>query len=145
MGACCSGFRSQLETPFPPTTPSLVSSSEVSVLYQRAFFHTCFCAAVFPSVGGTTLLAVVLVCFRNLCWAPATCQTHTDGSGCEEWQWRVLDTELVTLESQIKIYCRFLGQIQWICPYYSSFFKLWVWPKTVDKVQFMLSNIGFTV
>lgn len=34
--------------------------------------------------------------------------THTDssGSGCKEWQSRVLEIESVALESQIKIYCR---------------------------------------
>lgn len=88
-----------------PTHNPLLSVQFRSFCFVSAwFFHTCFCAAVFPSAGGTTLLAVVLVCFRNLCSATATCQTHTDGSGCKEWQWRVLEAESVAWEPQIKIY-----------------------------------------
>lgn len=63
--------------PVPTHNPLLGVQFRSFCFVSARFFHTCFCAAVFPSAGGTTLLAVVHMCFRNLCWAPAICQTHT--------------------------------------------------------------------
>lgn len=63
--------------PVPTHNPLLGVQFRSFCFVSARFFHTCFCAAVFPSAGGTTLLAVVLLCSRNLCWAPAICQTHT--------------------------------------------------------------------
>lgn len=52
------GPRSWLKTPLPTHRPSLLFSSDVSVLYQLGFPYTCFCAAVLPSVEPGTLWAL---------------------------------------------------------------------------------------
>lgn len=41
------------------------------------FFRTCFCTAVFPSAGRTTLWALVLTCFRELCSTPLICTSRS--------------------------------------------------------------------
>lgn len=78
VGPCCSGFRWQLDdrSHNPLLGVQFRSFCFVSACFFF-FYQTCFCAAVFPSAGGTTLLAAVLVGSRKLFGAPATCQTHS--------------------------------------------------------------------